>query len=216
MVQKLRPLIELNSDRWAGLLAKYRLESVVSTAHMQMLWCRMQKVLDTAIWYEIPSDNPSADVWVAATLGMGVDQLIFEWSDKGQILDSYAAECLAMEALQCTYQLLEDRLAEEGFYITKYCFPEPTEDGCRQMLEILRKLRCGTQLQLMDEGMLRPMKSVVFRGVLTRDRQQRCGTICASCGRMDCPNRHSLHMGNYREPGALKYSYGYQRIFGRS
>ena len=85
MVQKLRPLIELNSDRWGGLLEKYRLDSVISTAHIQMLWCRMQKVMDTAIWYErqprkeeFLASAPSEEVWAAATLGAGVDQLLFE------------------------------------------------------------------------------------------------------------------------------------------
>ena len=46
-------------------------------------------------------------------------RLLEEWSDKGQILDSYAADCLAMEALQCLYGLLEDELVKNECHILK-------------------------------------------------------------------------------------------------
>ena len=142
-------------------------------------------------------------------------QLLEEWSDKGQILDSYAADCLAMEALQCLYGLLEDELVKTNAYIERYQFPAPEEEGEENMAYILKQLQCSETIGLTDDGTLRPMKSVVFIGILTADQKKRCSTICRDCGRVDCPNRYSLHMGNYREPGALRYSYGYQRIFGK-
>ena len=211
MVQNLKPVVELNSEDWTELLKKYKLETVMTSIHVQMLWYRMQRALEPEIWYEVHAD----EVLAAATLGGGVDRLLEKWSDKGQILDSYAADCLSMEALQCLYGLLEDELVKKNVYIERYQFPDPEEEGRGSMAHILNHLQCSEAIGLTDDGMLRPMKSVVFIGVLTADQKKRCSTICRDCGRMDCPNRYSLHMGNYREPGALRYSYGYQRIFGK-
>lgn len=211
MVQNLKPVVELNSEDWTELLKKYKLQSVMSSVHVQMLWYRMQRALEPEIWYEVHGD----EVLAAATLGGGADRLLEEWSGRGQILDSYAADCLAMEALQCLYGLLEDELVKTGTYIAKYLFPDPEDEGTGSMADILEQLGCRQVIEQTYDGMLRPVKSVVFRGLLTENREKRCSTICRDCGRTDCPNRYSLHMGNYREPGALRYSYGYQRIFGK-
>jgi len=211
MVQNLKPVVELNSEDWTALLKKYKLQSVMTPIHVQMLWYRMQRALESEIWYEVHED----EVLAAATLGSSVDTLLEEWADKGQILDSYAADCLAMEALQCLYGLLEDELVKRNVYIERYHFPDPEEEGSASMADILEQLDCDETIGLTADGLLRPMKSVVFIGMLTTDKGKRCSTICRDCGRTDCPNRYSLHMGNYREPGALRYSYGYQRIFGK-
>ena len=211
MVQNLKPVVELNSEDWTELLKKYKLQNVMTSIHVQMLWYRMQRALEPEIWYEVHAD----EVLAAATLGGGVDRLLEEWSDKGQILDSYAADCLAMEALQCLYGLLEDELVKTNAYIERYQFPDPEEEEEENMAYILKQLQCSETIGLTDDGTLRPMKSVVFIGILTADQKKRCSTICRDCGREDCPNRYSLHMGNYREPGGLRYSYGYQRIFGK-
>ena len=96
MVQNLKPVVELNSEDWTDLLKKYKLQTVMSSVHVQMVWYRMQRALEPEIWYEVHGK----EVLAAATLGEGIDQLLEKWSDKGQILDSYAADCLAMEALQ--------------------------------------------------------------------------------------------------------------------
>lgn len=217
MVQRLKPVVELNSEGWPALLQKYKLENVMSAAHVQLLWQRVQHVMEPDIWYTVQISE-SMTVLAAATLGEGVDTLLESWSEKGQILDSYAADCLAMEALQCMYSLLEDELLKQKLFITEYCFPEPEigeGNGSHGMAAILEQLQCGEYIRMTEDGMLRPLKSVVFSGILTADRAKRCITICENCSRTDCPNRYSLHMGNYREPGALKYSYGYQRIFGK-
>lgn len=217
MIQRLKPVVELNSEGWPALLKKYKLENVMSAAHVQLLWQRVQHVMEPDIWYTVQISE-SMTVLAAATLGEGVDTLLESWSEKGQILDSYAADCLAMEALQCMYSLLEDELLKQKLFITEYCFPEPEageDNGGNGMAVILEQLQCGTYIRMTEDGMLRPLKSVVFSGILTADREKRCITICENCRRRDCPNRYSLHMGNYREPGALKYSYGYQRIFGK-
>lgn len=211
MVQNLKPVVELNSEDWTELLKKHKLQNVMSSVHVQMVWYRMQRALEPEIWYEVHGKK----VFAAATLGGSIDQLLEEWSDKGQILDSYAADCLAMEALQCLYGLLEDELVKKSVYIERYQFPDPEEEGTGSIADILNQLQCSEGIWLTCDGTLRPMKSVVFIGILTTDKDKRCSTICRDCGRVDCPNRYSLHMGNYREPGALRYSYGYQRIFGK-
>ena len=167
MVQNLKPVVELNSEDWTELLKKYKLETVMTSIHVQMLWYRMQRALEPEIWYEVHAD----EVLAAATLGGGVDRLLEKWSDKGQILDSYAADCLSMEALQCLYGLLEDELVKKNVYIERYQFPDPEEEGRGSMAHILNQLQCSEAIGLTDDGMLRPMKSVVFIGVLTADQR---------------------------------------------
>ena len=119
----------------------------MTSIHVQMLWYRMQRALEPEIWYEVHAD----EVLAAATLGGGVDRLLEEWSDKGQILDSYAADCLAMEALQCLYGLLEDELVKTNAYIERYQFPDPEEEGEKNMAYILKQLQCSETIGLTDE-----------------------------------------------------------------
>ena len=144
MVQNLKPVVELNSEDWTELLKKYKLQNVMTSIHVQMLWYRMQRALEPEIWYEVHAD----EVLAAATLGGGVDRLLEEWSDKGQILDSYAADCLAMEALQCLYGLLEDELVKTNAYIERYQFPAPEEEGEENMAYILKQPVSYTHLTL--------------------------------------------------------------------
>ena len=82
MVQNLKPVVELNSEDWTELLKKYKLQTVMSSVHVQVVWYRMQRALEPEIWYEVHGK----EVLAAATLGEGIDQLLEKWSDKGQIL----------------------------------------------------------------------------------------------------------------------------------
>ena len=43
MVQNLKPVVELNSEDWTELLKKYKLQNVMTSIHVQMLWYRMQR-----------------------------------------------------------------------------------------------------------------------------------------------------------------------------
>ena len=53
MVQNLKPVVELNSEDWTELLKKYKLQTVMSSVHVQMVWYRMQRALEPEIWYEV-------------------------------------------------------------------------------------------------------------------------------------------------------------------
>ena len=50
MVQNLKPVVELNSEDWTELLKKYKLQTVMSSVHVQMVWYRMQRALEPEIW----------------------------------------------------------------------------------------------------------------------------------------------------------------------
>lgn len=221
----LRPQIDLKNDRWAELLVKYKLDSVMSAARIKALWRRIRTCSSPVIWYDLQNRQI---VVVAATLGASIDRLLEEWSSHGQLLDVYAADCLSMEALQCLYRVMEDELRRQGLFISRYVFAEPEEetagvsgepDGAAtaEMKGELERLlnMLSTDIHLTAEGMMQPLKSVVYRGILTENVEERCGSICGDCSRQDCPHRQSLHMDKYRETGVLKYSYGYQRIFGQ-
>ena len=200
MVQNLKPVVELNSEDWTELLKKYKLQTVMSSVHVQMVWYRMQRALEPEIWYEVHGK----EVLAAATLGEGIDQLLEKWSDKGQILDSYAADCLAMEALQCLYGLLENELVKKDVYIEKYQFPDPDEGGDGSMADILKQIQCSEAIQLTRDGVLRPMKSVVFIGILTTDKDKRCSTICRDCGREGLSEPLFITYGKLQRAGGIK------------
>lgn len=204
MAVVLRPGVDLRDDRWTELMEKYNLGSVISVARMQALWRRIRNCCSPVIWYELQDRQTAV---VAATLGAGIDRLLEEWSGRGHLLDAWAADCLAMEALQCLYQVFEDELKKEGLFIGRYIFADKKDEIC-QLLKLL-----SADIQLNSEGMMQPVKSVVYQAILTDDVKNGCGTVCRECRREDCPHRQSLHVKIYREPGVLKYSYGYQRIF---
>ena len=50
MVQNLKPVVELNSEDWTELLKKYKLQNVMTSIHVQMLWYRMQTVMQQIVW----------------------------------------------------------------------------------------------------------------------------------------------------------------------
>ena len=57
MVQNLKPVVELNSEDWTELLKKYKLQTVMSSVHVQMVWYRMQRALGPEMWDENYRDN---------------------------------------------------------------------------------------------------------------------------------------------------------------
>ena len=228
MTMVLRPQIDLDNDRWEELLEKYKLAPVMSAARIKALWRRIRTCSSPVIWYDLQDRQTVA---VAATLGPGIDRLQEEWCSHSQLLDVYAADCISMEALQSLYRVVEKELQQQGLYICHYIFTQTgtgtdekaegsgdpdkavmagfkSETG--QLLEML-----SADIHLTAEGMMQPLKSVVYRGILSENEEERCGTVCGDCSRRDCPFSRSLHMDNYRETGVLKYSYGYQRIFGQ-
>lgn len=226
MVAFFQPEIELNEHKQRELLEKYRLDSVMSDGHLALLWRQMQQAMSAGLWYILPEESI---VIAAATLGPGIDRLQEAMEANKRLLDVYAVDCLAMEALQCLYQILAERVRLQGYYINKYIFAEiDTKDGydTGTLLDML-----GAEIALTDEGMMRPLKSVVFTGVLTNDADLACGNLCEQCSNTGCQYRRASYgtdancrmsgllkqkkLIEEREPGVLKYSYGYQRIFGR-
>lgn len=227
MAMVLRPQIDLNDDRWEDLLAKYKLDSVMTASRIKALWRRIRTCSSPVIWYELQDRQTVA---AAVTLGPGIDRLQEDWCAHSQLLDAYAVDCLSMEALQCLYRVLEKELQRQGLFICHYIFTqtETEADGRAEMSgetdgtaadvngetgQLLEML--SADIYLTAEGMMHPLKSVVYRGILSENAEKRCGSVCGGCSRRGCPYGQPLHMDNYRETGVLKYSYGYQRIFGQ-
>lgn len=49
------------------------------------------------------------------------------------------------------------------------------------MADILKQIQCSEAIRMTRDSVLRPMKSVVFIGILTTDKDKRCSTICRDC-----------------------------------
>ncbi len=220
MVQILKPDIQVRQFFWSETIENYRLNGVVSEVHLRDIWKQMQRVWRPAIWYLLEEQRIQRrgrttpdSVLAAVTLGAGIDQLLGELENRNGLLDAYAVDCLSMEAMRCFYGVLEKELQRQGFYISRYHFADPDEEGGENIRSLLDLLQ--TDISLSPEGMMRPCKSVVYRGFLTEEKAENCELICSSCENLNCQRRRLRSRENYREPGVLKYSYGYQRIFGK-
>lgn len=131
-----------------------------------------------------------------------------------KILMSYCAECFGMEFLSKAYEKISHLNKEEtGYYLTNYHFLE---------LEILNEERYksfGKQVGIyLDNGMIKPLKSVVYTAEYSKVKPNSC-IDCSKCDNINCSFRdtkNAIEESQVRERiyEQVKYSYGAKRIFG--
>jgi hypothetical protein len=175
---------------------------VVSADRIEQLWQQMLIVMQPVLWYEIESETMVA---AAATLGRSLDRWQDALTEKKRLLDSYIIDCLALEALQSMYRSLESCLEKKGLFVKQYFF-----DTANTVLD-----NANTEIEWTEDGMMRPLKSVAFHVLVSRQASDSCGALCGSCEHQQCPYRISSEEKSERDAGVLKYSYGYQKIFGK-
>ncbi len=170
------------------------------------------------------SEMTKVEIWLfeeedgvvcAATLGRRYDDLAGLVAESGNLLLSYCMECLGMEFLSKAYEKINDTVHEsKGFWLSKYHFLE--EKDFLQRRDIL----CGTGVEWKN-GMIRPLKSVVFHADYRTQKEDEGCHDCSNCENITCSFRKMIEHKNKlyenvdnRKRSAKAYSYGVTAIFG--
>ena len=145
------------------------------------------------------------------------------------LTESFMAECICTELLLQAYEDMNKKIREKyGLWVKKMLFP-----GGELPLESMEKIFRNVSQEEVHYNqcyVLSPKKSVAYLAMLTRNKDEICAGICASCARMDCPNRQlgagkgaavNMEKDHHREPmwpdmSGVPLPYGYQRIFHRN
>ena len=153
----------------------------------------------------------------AVTLGNSFDQLAELTAE--HLLLSYCIECYGMEFLSKAYEKINLlSFQKTGKWIGSYHFLEEEEmEGPEEVLDLL--YRTGVTW---EQGMLRPLKSVIFTAEYKESKEESGCDHCTRCGNVTCTFRKDAEEKNKREKivntmdlGREKYSYGISNIFGR-
>ncbi len=152
----------------------------------------------------------------AATLGAGYDKLCDVAEEAGKLFLAYSLECFSMEFLSKAYEKMNETVYREtGKWMGAYRF---LGDGELEELEDYTNRLSSVMLQWKN-GMLRPLKSVIFTAAYKEDRKESGCDTCENCKNTSCSFRRVIHKN--RAPKRVvpdekvsAASYGISRIFG--
>lgn len=170
------------------------------------------------------SEITKVDAWLlekedgitcAVTLGRQYDEMAQLAAESGNLLLSYCMECLGMEFLSRGYERINETVYERnGVWLSKYHFLE--EEELLQIEDIFRET--GVEWK---NGMVRPLKSVVFKAEYRSKREDGGCHDCSNCENVTCSFRKMIEHKNKlyenvdnRKRSAKAYSYGVTAIFG--
>lgn len=157
------------------------------------------------------------NITCAVTLGSKFDKLAELAAE--HLLLSYCIECYGMEFLSKAYEKINViSFQKTGKWIGAYHFLEEEDiEETETALSILAK--AGVTW---EQGMLRPLKSVIFTAEYTENKEESGCDHCTQCGNVTCTFRKEAEEKNKREKientmdlGREIYSYGISNIFGR-
>ena len=130
---------------------------------------------------------------------------------------AYAMECFGMEYLSKSYEKLNEIvLTETGKWMGIYRFLGEGD------IEMIKRCLCAVEKMPVTwkEGMLRPLKSVIFEAPLKEHKVESGCHNCEQCENVTCSFREVMQEGRKRKEKILEaakeqrvYSYGISRIF---
>lgn len=145
---------------------------------------------------------------VLMTLGQQTDEMQAGYMKQGKLSEAYAMDCIAAELLYRAYEEADRLIFEKtGMWCGRYRFP-----GSDIPMEVNREIveaMGAAEVVCNDAFVLIPKKSVAYLTYMQKEKPEtgRRNTMCADCGRKDCPNQRT-------EKSAAELNYGYRRIFG--
>lgn len=121
----------------------------------------------------------------AITLGRHYDELESITEASGNLLLTYCMECLGMEFLNRAYEKVNGTVFEEkGKWLGGYRFFDSMDVEQEGWLQSICEA-CGISFQ---NGMMRPLKSVIFTAEYKEDKNG-SGHDCSSCENLSCDFR---------------------------
>lgn len=185
-------------DIW-GVCSRYHFEDA-DFALLEKVYREYLEGREVAAWYAIGYGERGKekskeyerrcllglDVAVVMTLGRELDDRQNQLMEQGRMVEAYMLECLAVEALNYAYKVLEERFYEKtGLRFGRYRFPGsgyPLEEVA-VIVEAMGQQEVGCN----EAFALVPKKSVAY--VTSLEKVSRTGHLCEDCDRVDCPNR---------------------------
>jgi len=153
------------------------------------------------------------------TLGERFDHIADVVAESGHLLLEYALECFGMEFLSKSYEKLNETVfGEIGQWLGTYRFLGDAElEAMKTYLASFQELSVYWK-----QGMLRPLKSVVFEATYQRKQEDSGCHNCEQCDNVTCSFRKVVQKGKRwneqtvqeRKSNAV-YSYGISRILGK-
>lgn len=152
------------------------------------------------------------------TLGKRYDELSDLAMDAGHLLLSYSLECFGMELLSRAYERIDEMVFDKvGKRLGEYNFLG--DKDLENMEECLSEFH-GIPVHW-DNGMLHPLKSVMFTASYRKEGERTRCNSCEQCENITCSFRKIVERKNKlyenvdnRKRSAKAYSYGASMIFG--
>ncbi len=153
-----------------------------------------------------------------ATLGSRFDRMSDVVAESEHLLLAYSMECFGMEFLSKAYEKMNEMVFQEtGKWMGEYIFL-----GEENLEEIREGLDAFSNLSVTwKNGMLRPLKSVIFTAKYKEKREDSGCHNCEQCNNVTCSFREGVQKKNQKNRNVLAlnksgkvYSYGISRILG--
>lgn len=148
---------------------------------------KMTKCIQPVLYYEYDHFNRNKMTGVIS-LGTGPDQLMEDYQREGQFSKAYAAECLSLELLSCSYkQLKEIVYRDRRQFLENMHFCDQEE--IRELLPHLQMAWGQFPIYMNECCALVPSKTVIFFGTIGTHA---CITehSCHLCDQKHCIFRH--------------------------
>lgn len=178
------------------------------------------------------SELNTVEAWIAynddrvvctATLGDKYDRLLDVVAESQHLLLAYSMECFAMEFLSKTYEKMNETVFQEtGKWMGEYHFlgDEDFQDIEKYLLEFSDNGLSEHALSW-ENGMLHPLKSVIFTAEYKEKREDSGCHSCELCENVTCSFRQVVQKPPRRknkvevDVSNKVYSYGIAHIFGK-
>ena len=237
-MEKIQLEISLSDDELKTAMSRYHYEDADFLLFSQVYGEIMERLQPVGMYVYGPfrQEFPEAEeeteengCQVIVSLGGWPDRPQEKDTSRGMLTESFMAECICTELLLQAYEDMNKKIREKyGLWVKKMLFP-----GGELPLESMEKIFRNVSQEEVHYNqcyVLSPKKSVAYLAMLTRNKDEICAGICASCARMDCPNRQlgagkgaavNMEKDHHREPmwpdmSGVPLPYGYQRIFHRN
>lgn len=178
------------------------------------------------------SELNTVEAWIAyndsgvvctATLGDKYDRLLDVVAESQHLLLAYSMECFAMEFLSKTYEKMNETVFQEtGKWMGEYHFlgDEDFQDIEKYLQEFSGDGLSEYALSW-ENGMLHPLKSVIFTAEYKEKREDSGCHKCELCENVTCSFRQVVQKPPRRknkveiDVSNTVYSYGISQIFGK-
>lgn len=129
-------------------------------------------------------------VLAGITMGEQADLYRESFLRQDNLTDAYLADCILCEMMMNSYRVFQNRYHKEtGRYLSSLKFVGSGEIPLTHLPEALTLLGMK-EISCTKNGMLVPLKSVVFYADVSEKDRKECVSVCAMCDNEECGFKH--------------------------